>query len=100
MEHSALQRLPVADPDIETATLARHERPIGPHPMHFVRTDIQGFAKQPRMVGTLSDVDRIMLNISRYNKQRLRFSAHLQALALADGVEMGAAVFADFLTIR
>ena len=49
---------------------------------------------------SLASIDRIALNISGNHKQRIIVSAHIQAVTLTDGKELGSIVRAYDLTPR
>ena len=99
MERRSLQRLTVADAHGEPGARAGRHLARGVDPVHLLRGDVQRRAPQPRVCVALADVDHVLRHVRREDEQRLLASSDAEALALADGVEMGAVVFADLLAV-
>ena len=94
-----LQRLAVTDADAEAGALPGREGAGGIDPMYLAGGDVQRRAPQPGMGVALADVNDVLRGVGREDEQRLPAAADAESLALADGVEMRAVVFADFLAV-
>ena len=94
-----MQRLAVADTDIETTAFARFQFPERVDPVQLAGSDPQGPAVKSRMVVALADVDHVLLHVGCQYEKRLLAAADPQPFALADGIKVGSVMLPDFFAV-
>ena len=78
-----MQRLAVADTDIETTAFARFQFPERVDPVQLAGSDPQGPAVKSRMVVALADVDDVLSRVRREDEERLLAAADPRPLGWA-----------------